>query len=66
VVEELGADGYLYGSITGSGDEAIDAQQIVARISARVQPPRGSTVRLAAADPNTVHVFSEKTGLRIS
>ncbi|MDR1791569.1 MAG: sn-glycerol-3-phosphate ABC transporter ATP-binding protein UgpC [Propionibacteriaceae bacterium] len=66
VVEELGADGYLYGTITGSGDDAITAQQIVAHISARTAPQRGTTIRLNAADPAGVHVFSEKTGLRIS
>ncbi|MDR1833217.1 MAG: sn-glycerol-3-phosphate ABC transporter ATP-binding protein UgpC [Propionibacteriaceae bacterium] len=66
VVEELGADGYLYGTISGSGDDAITAQQIVAHISARTAPQRGTTVRLNAIDPATVHVFAEKSGLRIS
>ncbi|MDR1851146.1 MAG: sn-glycerol-3-phosphate ABC transporter ATP-binding protein UgpC [Propionibacteriaceae bacterium] len=66
VVEELGADGYLYGTISGTDADAITAQQIVAHISARVAPQRGTTVRLNAVDPNTVHVFDEKSGLRIS
>ncbi len=66
VVEELGADAYLYGTLAGlSPDEQITAQQIVARISSRRPPSRGATVRLAV-DPNTVHVFSNKTGQRLT
>ncbi|MDR1768066.1 MAG: sn-glycerol-3-phosphate ABC transporter ATP-binding protein UgpC [Propionibacteriaceae bacterium] len=67
VVEELGADGYIYGSLAGlPADEKLTAQQIVARVSARKPPQRGSVVRLNAADPSSVHIFSKKTELRIS
>jgi multiple sugar transport system ATP-binding protein len=67
VVEELGADGYIYGTLAGlTPDEKLSAQQIVARISARTPPKRGTTIKLNAADPNGIHVFSEKTQLRIS
>ena len=47
VVEELGADAYLYGTLAGlTEDEQLTAQQITGRISSRTPPQRGSTVRL--------------------
>ena len=67
VVEELGADGYVYGTLAGlDTDEKLTAQQIVARVSARTPPQRGTTVKLAAKNPETIHVFSEKTQARLS
>ena len=67
VVEELGADGYVYGTLAGlDTDQKMTAQQIVARVSARTPPQRGTVVKLTAADPATVHVFSEKTQERLS
>ncbi|OBH41451.1 sugar ABC transporter ATP-binding protein [Mycobacterium intracellulare] len=54
VVEELGADAYLYGRITGSG-KVIDAP-IVARADGRDPPARGSRVRLHP-QPGHVHFF---------
>jgi multiple sugar transport system ATP-binding protein len=66
VVEELGADAFLYGTVTGlDEDDKLTAQQITARISSRTPPHRGSTVRLKI-DPQHVHVFSEASGDRIS
>jgi multiple sugar transport system ATP-binding protein len=66
VVEELGADAFLYGTLAGlPEDERLNAQQIVARISSRVPPTRGSTIRLTA-DSEHFHVFSTKTGDRLS
>ncbi|MFT3888848.1 MAG: sn-glycerol-3-phosphate ABC transporter ATP-binding protein UgpC [Arachnia sp.] len=66
VVEELGADSYLYGTLAGlSDDEVVTAQQFVARVGARTAPDKGQVVRLAA-DPNQVHVFSNKTEARLS
>ena len=66
VVEELGADAFLYGTVTGlSDEEQLVAQQITARISSRKPPQRGSTVRLKI-DPEHVHVFSEADGSRLS
>ncbi|WP_114561069.1 ABC transporter ATP-binding protein [Desertihabitans aurantiacus] len=66
VVEELGADAYLYGTLSGlSEDDKITAQQIVARISSRRPPQRGAQVRLAV-DPTHVHVFNQTTGERVS
>ncbi len=66
VVEELGADAYIYGTLSGlDEDSRLTAQQIVARISSRQPPNRGSSVRLTA-DPEHFHVFSTKTGDRLS
>ena len=66
VVEELGADAYLYGTLAGlPDDQKITAQQIVARISSRRPPQRGAQVRLSV-DPSHVHVFSNETQDRIS
>jgi multiple sugar transport system ATP-binding protein len=54
VVEELGADAYLYGRITGSG-KVID-QPVVARADARRPPEKGSRVRLHP-EPGHLHFF---------
>lgn len=55
VLEELGADAYLYGRITGSG-KVID-QPIVARADGRHPPEKGSRVRLHP-EPGHLHFFS--------
>lgn len=55
VVEELGADAYLYGRITGV-DNAL-TQSIVARTDGHDPPPRGSRVRLQP-QPGHVHFFA--------
>ena len=66
VVEELGADAYLYGTLAGlPEDELVTAQQITGRISARTPPQRGSSVRLGIA-ASQVHVFSARSGARLS
>ncbi len=67
VVEELGADAYTYGTLAGlSDDEKLAAPQIVARLSGRTPPERGTTVRLVAGEGHKLHVFSNKTGERLS
>ena len=67
VVEETGADGYVYGTLAGlQPDEKMTAQQIVARVSARTPPQRGTTVKLSTSKPQAMHVFSEKTQERLS
>jgi multiple sugar transport system ATP-binding protein len=55
VVEELGADAYLYGHITESG-RAVD-QLVVARADGHNPPPRGSRVRLHP-EPGHLHFFA--------
>ncbi|MBL3683190.1 ABC transporter ATP-binding protein [Leucobacter aridicollis] len=59
LVEELGADGYLYGHTTGG-----DGAQIVARVDGRNHPQAGETVTLVP-NPAHLHVFDTATGNRI-
>ncbi|WP_017793042.1 ABC transporter ATP-binding protein [Leucobacter salsicius] len=60
LVEELGADGYLYGH---SADEL--GFQVVARVDGRVHPSGGDRVTLAPTS-GRLHVFDAQTGLRLS
>ena len=67
LVEELGADGYIYGTMSGlTTADKLTAQQIVARVSARKPSQRGTTIKLNAIDPAKIHVFSEKTQERLN
>jgi multiple sugar transport system ATP-binding protein len=61
VVEELGADGYLYAHTTVAGEEV----PIVVRVDGRRHPMRGDTVFVRPV-PQHVHVFDTATGLRLS
>jgi multiple sugar transport system ATP-binding protein len=61
VVEELGADGYVYGST----DVAGTPHNIIVRVHAR-QQLRKADVLHVTADPRQVHVFDTETGLRLS
>src|SRR5674476_499379 len=66
VVEELGADAYVYGTLAGLADDAkLNAQQIVARINSRLPPDRGATVRMGV-DAEHIHVFSDVSQARLS
>ena len=66
VVEELGADAYVYGTLSGlPDDQKLTAQQIVARISSRRPPERGTSVRLGV-DTEHIHVFSNANLDRLS
>jgi len=60
VVEELGADGYLYGHADVEGQRA----DIVARVDGRVHANHGDTIFITPK-PNHVHVFNTESGLRI-
>ncbi|KJX75108.1 ABC transporter ATP-binding protein [Mycobacterium lepromatosis] len=62
MVEELGADAYLYGRIAGSSK--VTDQLIVARVDGRNPPEKGSRVRLHS-EPGNVHFFGVD-GHRIS
>src|ERR1700741_4382422 len=62
VVEELGADAYLYGRITDAG-MVID-QPVVARADGRHVPDKGSRVRLHP-EPGPLHFFGPH-GRRLS
>jgi multiple sugar transport system ATP-binding protein len=66
LVEELGSDTYLYGTLAGlSDEEKFNAPQIVARISAR-HTGRASGTVLLNAKSELIHVFSNATQERIS
>jgi multiple sugar transport system ATP-binding protein len=61
VVEELGADGYLYGHVDVDGAQ----QSIVIRVDGRKHPLAGDTVVVAPV-PNHIHVFDGESGTRLS
>lgn len=61
LVEELGADGYLY----GHADVAGKRTDIVARVDGRRHPIAGDTVTLAPV-PGHVHVFDIESGERLT
>jgi multiple sugar transport system ATP-binding protein len=61
VVEELGADAYLYGTC----DVAGTPSQVVVRTDARAGHHKGQPIHLTT-DPDHVHVFDTTTGERLS
>ncbi|WP_018637647.1 ABC transporter ATP-binding protein [Parafrankia elaeagni] len=68
IVEELGSDAYLYGTLTateaGELEQAQRNTRIVARIPPRGVPRRGEKVRLRIRE-GEFHVFSAQTGQRL-
>jgi multiple sugar transport system ATP-binding protein len=64
VVEELGADAYLYGALPGQEGDAMSGADVVARIDPRDIPERGQTVRMRI-DPEGLHLFSVADGTRL-
>ena len=67
VVEDLGADAYLYATPAGVSDQPADGvlHQIVARVEGRHDFQRGQQV-LLTADPARVHLFDTATGERLA
>ncbi|MPY97938.1 MAG: sn-glycerol-3-phosphate ABC transporter ATP-binding protein UgpC [Actinophytocola sp.] len=63
LIEELGADAFLYGSVTES--EQTELAEVVARIDPRDPPRKGQSLRLAC-DPERVLVFDTETGERLT
>ena len=61
VVEELGAESYLYGMSDVEGTPA----EIVVRLPTRGAVEKGTTVHVTT-DPHSVHVFDTGTGERLS
>src|SRR5690554_2130804 len=61
VIEELGADGYLYGHTEIDGSRV----DIVARVDGRNHPNAGDKVFILP-EPNHIHVFDSETGLRLN
>jgi multiple sugar transport system ATP-binding protein len=64
VVEELGADAFLY-AVPDDPSLADVASQAVVRLEGRPQLQKGERVRLVI-DPATVHVFDTASGERLS
>jgi len=62
VVEELGADAYIYGSTT---ETAGDIKPIIVRVDGRTPPKKGTVVHLLPAKGEHVHLFHNETGLRL-
>ena len=61
VVEELGADAYIYGSTT---ETAGDIKPIIARVDGRTPPEKGAVINLTPKAGH-VHLFNAETGRRI-
>lgn len=61
VVEELGADGYLYGHTIIDGN----SHNVVVRVDGRKHPMRGDTIYVEPV-PAHIHVFDTESGLRLS
>jgi multiple sugar transport system ATP-binding protein len=62
VVEELGADAYIYGSTT---ETAGDIKPIIVRVDGRTPPKKGAVVHLTPKKGEHVHLFNPESGLRI-
>ncbi|GAB2467589.1 ABC transporter ATP-binding protein [Xylanimonas ulmi] len=68
LVEELGSDAFLYGSLKGDavGElSAGDSDQVIVRIDPRNVPMKGEVINVAIK-PGQAHVFSAATGNRLS
>jgi multiple sugar transport system ATP-binding protein len=61
VVEELGSDGFLYGSATVDGAHA----ELVSRVDGRDHPHKGETVFLKP-EGGIMHLFDVVTGERLN
>ncbi|WP_432477333.1 ABC transporter ATP-binding protein [Nocardioides sp. GXQ0305] len=61
VVEELGADSYVYGTCDVEGTPG----NVIIRVSGRNHPQKGETLYVTT-DPQDVHVFDTETGERLS
>ncbi|MFE5159395.1 ABC transporter ATP-binding protein [Streptomyces sp. NPDC056697] len=61
VVEELGADGYVYGAAEVGGED----KDLVVRVNGRQVPEKGAQVHVVPR-PGEMHVFSTSTGERLS
>ncbi len=61
VVEELGADGFVYGTSEVEGTP----ESLIVRVSVRDSVKKGDVIHVTT-DPSNVHVFDTKSGERIS
>jgi multiple sugar transport system ATP-binding protein len=63
LVEELGADAFLHGSIQGASGDADHPTLLIARVDPDSPPAKGETVYLAPS-PANLHFFDTATGER--
>ena len=61
VVEELGADAFVYGTCGVEGTPS----NVIVRVSARDKVHKGDVIHVTT-DPKSVHVFDTETGERLS
>jgi multiple sugar transport system ATP-binding protein len=61
LVEELGADAFVYGAVPGDAD---DAKHLVARLHGVTSPKIGEMINLTVNSPQE-HVFNPATGARV-
>jgi multiple sugar transport system ATP-binding protein len=61
VVEELGADAYVYGQVTQADGKTVD---VIVRADGRRPPAKGETIHVEVK-PDSAHVFSTVTGERL-
>ena len=65
VVEELGADAYIYGRLPGHElVEGEESRPFIARVDGRTPPSKGETVHFVPSSDH-VHVFHADTGERL-
>ncbi|MFV0433101.1 MAG: ABC transporter ATP-binding protein [Leucobacter sp.] len=64
LVEELGADGYLYGHLVNGPENITERVTVVARVDGRRHPQEGETIALTP-NPAHLHLFDAETGLRL-
>jgi multiple sugar transport system ATP-binding protein len=62
LVEELGADAYIYGSARIGGA----SERFIVRVDGRTPPAFGQTVKVAVRNLDEVHLFHPGTGLRLA
>ncbi|MGH3447502.1 MAG: ABC transporter ATP-binding protein [Nocardioidaceae bacterium] len=65
LVEELGADAYVYGVADAGSDAGITTgTNVIIRVEARRAFEKGSTVHVTS-DPDKIHVFAAESGERL-
>ncbi|MGH3450380.1 MAG: ABC transporter ATP-binding protein [Haloechinothrix sp.] len=64
LVEELGSDAFLYGTLTDPAGADLESQVVIARAEPRRPPAKGEQVSLRIR-PGEQHAFSTVTGLRL-
>ncbi len=64
IVEELGADAFVYGQPSGEASESVMSASIIARVDPHIAPRKGEKVFLAPK-ADAMHHFSASSGQRI-